>query len=340
MKAVTGVICGLGFGTALEKGSVCDPALIQAQMKMKRFSMMKMFLAGLASSSAIISGLLYTGMIDRLSPKPALVLANLSGGFILGTGMTMSGSCPGTVLAQLGSGIRSAPYVLAGGLAGVLAYGYLHPQLTAILTLSSPSLSSSLLSDALQVPHITLSLAMTLGLIGILYVVEKKVEKSAIPFKPSLDLSSPYWNEMWSGIVIGCMQLPPMVLLNAPLGTSSGYVGLLGRILQYIPGVDIPYIAGYADRVFPVVLDIGVILGAYLSSRQSGNYAKNQMSSLSSREKWMAVLGGFFMLFGARLANGCTSGHGISGVAQLALSSLLAMPMMFAGGMAAALFIK
>jgi uncharacterized membrane protein YedE/YeeE len=35
------------------------------------------------------------------------------------------------------------------------------------------------------------------------------------------------------------------------------------------------------------------------------------------------LVGGFYLIFGARLAGGCTSGHILSGGMQLALSSLL-----------------
>jgi uncharacterized membrane protein YedE/YeeE len=41
-------------------------------------------------------------------------------------------------------------------------------------------------------------------------------------------------------------------------------------------------------------------------------------------------LGGGLMMFGARLAQGCTSGHGISGALQLAVSSWLFVVVMFA----------
>ena len=36
-----------------------------------------------------------------------------------------------------------------------------------------------------------------------------------------------------------------------------------------------------------------------------------------------SFVGGMLLLFGARLAGGCTSGHMISGISQLALSSFL-----------------
>ena len=43
------------------------------------------------------------------------------------------------------------------------------------------------------------------------------------------------------------------------------------------------------------------------------------------------------MLFGARIADGCTSGHGLSGMAQLSVGSTVAVAAMFAGGIVTAL---
>ena len=45
-----------------------------------------------------------------------------------------------------------------------------------------------------------------------------------------------------------------------------------------------------------------------------------------------ALLGGIIMAFGARLAGGCTSGHGISGALQLSVGSWVALAAFFAGG--------
>jgi uncharacterized protein len=47
----------------------------------------------------------------------------------------------------------------------------------------------------------------------------------------------------------------------------------------------------------------------------------------------MLVLGGFLVGFGARYAGGCTSGHAISGLADLQLPSLVAVVGFFAGGL-------
>ena len=45
------------------------------------------------------------------------------------------------------------------------------------------------------------------------------------------------------------------------------------------------------------------------------------------------ALGGFLLGFGARYAGGCTSGHGITGLATLQKSSLIAVLGFFAGGL-------
>jgi uncharacterized membrane protein YedE/YeeE len=47
----------------------------------------------------------------------------------------------------------------------------------------------------------------------------------------------------------------------------------------------------------------------------------------------MIVLGGFLIGFGARYAGGCTSGHGISGLANVQGPSLIAVAGFFAGGL-------
>ena len=48
-----------------------------------------------------------------------------------------------------------------------------------------------------------------------------------------------------------------------------------------------------------------------------------QFGSSHAKRYGAAFLGGAMLLFGARLAGGCTSGHMISGISQLALSSFI-----------------
>jgi uncharacterized membrane protein YedE/YeeE len=45
----------------------------------------------------------------------------------------------------------------------------------------------------------------------------------------------------------------------------------------------------------------------------------------TSVQWWRLLLGGFLVGFGTRLSSGCTSGHGISGIASLSATSLYAV---------------
>ena len=78
-----------------------------------------------------------------------------------------------------------------------------------------------------------------------------------------------------------------------------------------------------------LMLLVGVLLGSMLSSWLSGDRTRLSVPPLwrwrfgESKAKRFAAafLGGAIMVLGARIAGGCTSGHGISGTLQLAVQS-------------------
>jgi hypothetical protein len=92
------------------------------------------------------------------------------------------------------------------------------------------------------------------------------------------------------------------------------------------------------------MLVLGMVLGAFLSAQLSGDFHPQWIPP-----KWeaafgddrltrivAAVAGGVLLGFGSRWAGGCTSGHGISGTMQLALSSWVSACCFFIGGIATA----
>ena len=72
------------------------------------------------------------------------------------------------------------------------------------------------------------------------------------------------------------------------------------------------------SRQWRLVYAAGVVLGA-LVWRFALNDGQAQSTSLPV---WQLLLGGFLVGYGARLGNGCTSGHGICGLGALQLPSL------------------
>jgi len=93
------------------------------------------------------------------------------------------------------------------------------------------------------------------------------------------------------------------------------------------------------------MLLVGVILGSFASASFSGQFQVQWIPGKWSAAfgsallpRWLvAFSGGIIMGFGARWAGGCTSGHGISGTLQLAVSSWLAAVWFFIGGIATAM---
>jgi len=55
---------------------------------------------------------------------------------------------------------------------------------------------------------------------------------------------------------------------------------------------------------------------------------------------WQLLVGGFIAGFGARLSNGCTSGHGVCGLGSLQLPSLVAVMTFIATGMITAQVVR
>ena len=96
-----------------------------------------------------------------------------------------------------------------------------------------------------------------------------------------------------------------------------------------------------------VMLVIGVVIGAFVSSMLSGTFALTWTPTLWAMtfgsaylpRLLVAVVGGVLLGFGSRWAGGCTSGHGISGTLQLAVSGWLAAICFFIGGIATAMVI-
>lgn len=89
-----------------------------------------------------------------------------------------------------------------------------------------------------------------------------------------------------------------------------------------------------ASRKWRLVYAAGLILGAIFYLLTIGQPFQTQVSW------WQLLIGGFLVGFGARLSNGCTSGHGICGLASLQLPSLLAVVTFLATAIAVAHLVR
>lgn len=145
--------------------------------------------------------------------------------------------------------------------------------------------------------------------------------------------------EPWPWYVSG-----PMIGLTVPLlflltGKSFGISSSLRHIgAACAPRTKLPYLSkGYnwREHLWNLIFVIGVIFGAFL-----GNYLLSSEpvsflpeSFVSLKGVLMLFGGGILIGFGTRYAGGCTSGHTITGIATLQLSSLIASVFFFVGGL-------
>jgi hypothetical protein len=178
LYVVTGLLMGIVFGFALEKGRVFEPGMIVGQFQLRNFILIKMFLSAIGVTLIVFLVLTGLGWAD-FHPKGAVFPGVILGGLLFGAGMALAGACPGTVLAQVGAGYRDAWAIVAGGLAGALTYGYLEPALSGW----SFSRGEITMVDLTGWPFRAMALTAVVLIVLVLYVLERwtswKVELGA-----------------------------------------------------------------------------------------------------------------------------------------------------------------
>lgn len=156
------------------------------------------------------------------------------------------------------------------------------------------------------------------------------------------------------GALAGLLQILSVLIAGQFFGTSTTFPRFAGTIVNTL-GFDVSraQLGSFADG--PAVIFthwqtwfvIGIGLGAFLMSKATGTFKRERLPQMwvdrfgSSMQKrfGFSLLGGIVAIIGVRMAGGCPSGHGVSGVAQLGISSLIALVMFFVGGILTARLI-
>ncbi|HUT34482.1 MAG TPA: YeeE/YedE thiosulfate transporter family protein [Planctomycetota bacterium] len=159
------------------------------------------------------------------------------------------------------------------------------------------------------------------------------------------------WSPYIAGVGIGVLCCLAFLLSDKTIGCSTAFARSAGMIERLFRGTRVDE-QPYYQQFKPVVdwewmLVLGLLLGAAASSWLSGEFALHWVPPLWAARagadpaaRWaVALFGGICLGFGARWAGGCTSGHGISGTLQLAVSSWIAVAGFFVGGIVAAVLL-
>ncbi len=164
-------------------------------------------------------------------------------------------------------------------------------------------------------------------------------------------LSSDLWSPYVVGFGIGVLIWLGFILSNKAIGCSTAYArtaGMAERSLRGDKVKDKPYYKKFVPEIdWEWMLVLGVVIGALISSVLSGSFRIETVPHIWESTFGMnrilrfigAFIGGLLLGFGARMAGGCTSGHGLSGTSQLSLGSWLAFLFFFIGGILTALMM-
>ncbi|MDZ7581669.1 MAG: YeeE/YedE thiosulfate transporter family protein [Deltaproteobacteria bacterium] len=165
----------------------------------------------------------------------------------------------------------------------------------------------------------------------------------------ALDYPGPAWSPYLVGAAIGVLSWLTFYFSNKPIGASSFYAQLAGFLGQLIAPRHTASLTYFKDKPPQVgwgfVFVVAAIVGGAIAALTGGEFANEWLppiwearfgNSVALRAA-VAFPGGLLMAFGARMAGGCTSGHGISGTLQLNVSSWIAVICFFVGGVAVAL---
>lgn len=157
------------------------------------------------------------------------------------------------------------------------------------------------------------------------------------------------WSPYLVGALIGVLAWFTAASADQMLGASTTFVRVAGLIESSVAPDHVKNNAYYTKEKVKVdwqmMLILGLLIGAGVSRYLSGDrevervpeYWQKRFGPSIWRRYVGAMAGGFLVLFGARLADGCTSGHWISGALQLSVSGWVFFAVIFLSGVATAL---
>mmetsp|Transcript_14624 Transcript_14624/g.30004 ORF Transcript_14624/g.30004 Transcript_14624/m.30004 type:complete len:449 (-) Transcript_14624:32-1378(-) len=371
------LVAGVVWGFVFEKSRVFECRAIRGQMVFERWVMLKMFLGAMGISAFCLA---LTAFVDkprfdlirnkfRAGCQRGVFSATALGAFILGIGMSVSSACPGMVLAQVGAGQKNSLFTVFGGLLGCVLYAMVDKKMQSFIQSGyvfppDKRFADEFLGiDSKKTPYLIIFIGcFALSVSGLIEALRSW--DSMVVYDGAGTVVNTYENDFqndcngnvfkcrsWppsiSGLILGFLQIILINKFSTCMGSATAYQSIVATPFLLVGEEKrkkmkegwldywVTFTPANVSLQWQIFYCTGCLLGALISASMSETYGE-----APGMPPWQCVLGGFLMLFGGRLAAGCTSSHGISGFPMLQNSSIVAVPAMFGGGIAAAFVMK
>ena len=158
------------------------------------------------------------------------------------------------------------------------------------------------------------------------------------------------WNPYIAGALTGLQLVLSVLIAGKFLGASTTFARG-AAVIEKTVGIDtskFEYFTTKKGKYGPgslpnwqLLFVVGIIVGSFISASFSKTFEivkvpptwAERFGDSPAKRGVAAFLGGAIALFGVRLAGGCPSGHGLSGLSQLAVSGFIALSFFFLAGL-------
>jgi uncharacterized membrane protein YedE/YeeE len=319
------LILGFLFGATLQYAKLNRYNVISGMATLENFAVAKAIATAIGVGAVIIAIEIGLGLATY-HIKPFLLGGIAIGGIIFGAGMAILGYCPGTLAISLGEGSVDALLGIAGALVGGFVYTVLLPSISSVL---GPDLGSFSLYTLIGQHYF------------IFYFIDVLIGLAFVWAAFGLNKLEKTHDMKWLYAGIGLAVLNAIVFLsvgtNRIIGASTAYPYVADLITgttnnSYFPKIQEPgrWELIFLTGAFIAGLVMSLLKKEFKITLIHSNWEKYKGNSVPKRLIW-AFIGGFILIFGARMAGGCTSGHILSGGMQLSVSSLVFAVFVFGG---------
>lgn len=327
------------MGYAAQRSQFCPVGGLRDVMNNRGSHRLLTYLAVIAIALATTALLEYVQYIDLNNTKPPFRSSQFAwgryviGGFIFGIGIVLSG-CGMRNLVLLGQGSLKALLLII--IMAISAYimtrtslysDYFIPWLTPMTIdlsgIGSQDLGSLLTKSNDNLPIVRLTISLVIAILILSIALKNKTFRepkyliSALVI--GLTISAGY---AITGGTFGQHLIEQAEFMDAPpvgLGTQSySFAGPMGDVIYWLMNVKETNLI-----TFGVMSFIGLALGSFIASIVNKEFNVNLL--VSTQNTLVGMIGAVLVVVGAVMAMGCTIGHGVSGIATLALGSFVTL---------------